>query len=157
MMEHSPAVESGTEVKENQSNTAENQQEPVVPSLSVTIPENDEEKPKEQLSPRTIQRMKKAEFLGNGPLLSTIWKMTYPDFIAKMFSALYNIIDSMFIGQYAGTTTEEKKNALAGVSLASPIEMCVIVGLSLIFAFCILYPIVKFIPNRGELERVTPI
>lgn len=78
--------------------------------------------------------MKKAEFLGNGPLLSTIWKMTYPDFIAKMFSALYNIIDSMFIGQYAGTTTEEKKNALAGVSLASPIEMCVIVGLSLIFA-----------------------
>ena len=92
MMEHSPAVESGTEVKENQSNTAENQQEPVVPSLSVTIPENDEEKPKEQLSPRTIQRMKKAEFLGNGPLLSTIWKMTYPDFIAKMFSALYNIL-----------------------------------------------------------------
>ena len=134
MMEHSPVVESGTEVKENQSNTAENQQEPVVPSLSVTIPENDEEKPKEQLSPRTIQRMKKAEFLGNGPLLSTIWKMTYPDFIAKIFSALYNIIDSMFIGQYAGTTTEEKKNALAGVSLASPIEMCVIVGLSLIFA-----------------------
>ena len=134
MMEHSPVVESGTEVKENQSNTAENQQEPVVSSLSVTIPENDEEKPKEQLSPRTIQRMKKAEFLGNGPLLSTIWKMTYPDFIAKMFSALYNIIDSMFIGQYAGTTTEEKKNALAGVSLASPIEMCVIVGLSLIFA-----------------------
>ena len=94
----------------------------------------EEKKDEVVLTPKDIERMKRADFLGNAPIGQTIWKMTYPDFIAKILGALYNIVDSMFIGKYAGDTVEETKNALAGVSLASPIEMCLLVGMSLIFA-----------------------
>ena len=96
--------------------------------------DNKEKKDPNELTPRTIEKMKKADFLGNGPLVSTIWKMTYPDFIAKIVSALYTLVDSICIGQFAGDTVEERKTALAGQSFASPVEMCIIVGFSLIFA-----------------------
>ena len=92
------------------------------------------EKKEEPSSPNSANKMKRAEFLGNGPLVKTIWSLTYPDFIAKLVAALYNLVDSMFIGQYAGSTVEEKKLALAGVSLVSPVEQCLLVGFSLIFA-----------------------
>ena len=114
---------------------SQNAEKDVVATISIdTASIEQETKPKEMMSPRTIERMRRADFLGNGPLVKTIWKMTYPDFIAKIVSSLYSLIDSVFIGQYAGSTVEEKKNSLAGVSLASPIEMCIIVALSLIFA-----------------------
>lgn len=112
------------------------EQQPTV----VIVPENKQEsnaapeKKEEPSSPGSADRMKRAEFLGNGPLVKTIWSLTYPDFIAKLVAALYNLVDSMFIGQYAGSTVEEKKLALAGVSLASPVEQCLLVGCSLIFA-----------------------
>lgn len=117
------------------SDNSQNVEKDVVASVSIdTSNLGQEEKQKEAMSPRSLERMRRADFLGNGPLIPTIWKMTYPDFIAKIASSLYSIIDSVFIGQYAGSTVEEKKNSLAGVSLASPIEMCIIVALSLIFA-----------------------
>ena len=109
-------------------------------NLTVKIPEDsnvansEEKKEQDELSPRTIEKMKKSEFLGNGPLVATIWKMTYPDLIAKVVSALYTLVDSICIGQFAGDTVEEKKTSLAGQSFASPIEMCILVGFSLIFA-----------------------
>ena len=116
-------------------NSAETDKVEVTPIKLDESPKPEEEKKSEEaLTPKDIERMKRADFLGNGPLGSTIWKMTYPDLIAKIISSFYNIADSVFIGQYAGSTVEEKKNSLAGVALASPIENCVIVGLSLIFA-----------------------
>ncbi|CBK25461.2 uncharacterized protein [Blastocystis hominis] len=112
------------------------------PSLDLTIkiPEDsnvaisEEKKKQDGLTPRTIEKMKKSEFLGNGPLVATIWKMTYPDLVAKVVSSLYTLVDSICIGQFAGDTVEERKISLAGQSFASPIEMCIMVGLSLIFA-----------------------
>ena len=105
-------------------------------TIDIVVTDNQQEdKEKEQVvTPRTEEKLKRAEFLGNGPLISTLWKMTYPDFIAKIISALYTLVDSMFVGQYSGSTVEETKNNLAGLSFASPIEMCLMVGLSLIFA-----------------------
>ena len=109
------------------------------PSVAVEMQQQqdntaDETKKDTPSSPKSAERMKRAEFLGNGPLVKTIWSLTYPDFIAKLVGALYNLVDSMFIGQYAGSTVEEKKLSLAGVSLAAPVEQCLLVGLSLIFA-----------------------
>ena len=57
------------------------------------------EKKEEPSSPNSANKMKRAEFLGNGPLVKTIWSLTYPDFIAKLLAALYNLVESMFIGQ----------------------------------------------------------
>ena len=96
------------------------------PSVAVEIEQQqdntaDETKKGTPSSPKSAERMKRAEFLGNGPLVKTIWSLTYPDFIAKLVGALYNLVDSMFIGQYAGSTVEEKKLSLAGVSLAAPV------------------------------------
>ena len=117
---------------------SESNEEPVKesPSIDIVVEDNqNENKEKEQVvTPRTEEKLKRAEFLGNGPLIGTLWKMTYPDFIAKIISALYTLVDSMFVGQYSGSTVEETKNNLAGLSFASPIEMCLMVGLSLIFA-----------------------
>lgn len=109
-------------------------------NLTVKIPDDsnvaisEEKKEHEELTPRTVEKMKKSEFLGNGPLVATIWKMTYPDLIAKIVSSLYTLVDSICIGQFAGATVEETKTSLAGQSFASPIEMCILVGFSLIFA-----------------------
>ena len=115
-----------------------NNEEPVkeTTTVDVAMPETPTEKKEDEqvMTPKTAEKMKKAEFLGNGPLVKTLWSLTYPDFIAKIIQALYTLIDSIFIGQFSGDTTEETKNNLAGVSFASPIEMCIMVGLSLIFA-----------------------
>ena len=87
------------------------------PSVAVEMQQQqdntaDETKKDTPSSPKSAERMKRAEFLGNGPLVKTIWSLTYPDFIAKLVGALYNLVDSMFIGQYAGSTVEEKKLSL---------------------------------------------
>ena len=108
-----------------------------VPPTPIEEDSNLQEAKKEEeeiMTPTEMERMKRADFLGNGPIGPTIWKMTYPDLIAKIVGSLYNVADSIFIGQFAGSTVEEKKNSLAGVALASPVENCVLVGLSLIFA-----------------------
>mgnify|MGYP004480651403 CR=1 FL=1 len=78
--------------------------------------------------------MKKAEFLGKGPLVKTMWSLTYPDLVAQMVGAVYNLADSIFVGQFSGSSVEEGKRALAGLSISAPIEQCLLVGLSLIFA-----------------------
>lgn len=113
-----------------------NEKDKVASTVEVVVMDNqNDNKEKEQvITPRTEEKMRKADFLGNGPLIGTLWKMTYPDFVAKIISAMYTLVDSMFVGQYSGSTVEETKNNLAGLSFASPLEMCLMVGLSLIFA-----------------------
>lgn len=117
---------------------SENNEEPIKesPTVEIVVLDNQSENKETEkvVTPRTEEKLKRAEFLGNGPLIPTLWKMTYPDFVAKIFSALYTLVDSMFIGQYSGNSVEETKNNLAGLSFASPIEMCLMVGMSLIFA-----------------------
>ena len=65
------------------SDNSQNVEKDVVASVSIdTSNLGQEEKQKEAMSPRSLERMRRADFLGNGPLIPTIWKMTYPDFIA---------------------------------------------------------------------------
>lgn len=66
--------------------------------------------------------MKKSEEMGKEPISKLLIKYSMPAVIAMMVNAIYNIIDRMFIGQYAG------ENALAGLTIIFPIMM-------IIFAF----------------------
>lgn len=63
-----------------------------------------------------------SDFMGTESVGKVMWKLTYPSLIAKMTSALYAVCDSMFIGQLAGETSEERSISLSAVSLAMPIE-----------------------------------
>jgi len=66
--------------------------------------------------------MKKSEEMGKEPISKLLIKYSMPAVIAMMVNAIYNIVDRMFIGQYAG------ENALAGLTIIFPIMM-------IIFAF----------------------
>ena len=111
----------------------------VMPETSVSesnTPEKTTSEEKEQSDEAIAaeKRMKKAEFLGKGPLVKTMWSLTYPDLVAQMVGAVYNLADSIFVGQFSGSSVEEGKRALAGLSISAPIEQCLLVGMSLIFA-----------------------
>lgn len=67
-------------------------------------------------TPAELEKAKRTDFLGHGPLGATIWKLTWPDFIGKVINALYTIVDAAFIGRLAGD------RELAAASFAMPLD-----------------------------------
>ena len=72
-----------------------------------------------------------SDFMGTESVGKVMWKLTYPSLIAKVTSALYAVCDSMFIGQLAGETSEERSLSLSAVSLAMPIEQGIVHSLAM--------------------------
>lgn len=65
--------------------------------------------------------------LGTDSILKLIIRFSIPAIIAMTVSALYNIIDRVFIGQFVG------ENALAGLSIANPV-LTIMYGIGAIFS-----------------------
>lgn len=64
------------------------------------------------------------ELLGQGPIRSLMIKFAVPSIIAMLVSALYNIVDQIFIGRYVGTLGN------AATNIAFPLAMsCTAIGL----------------------------
>lgn len=64
------------------------------------------------------------ELLGKGPIGSLMMKFAIPSIIAMLVSALYNIVDQVFIGRYVGTLGN------AATNIAFPLAMsCTAIGL----------------------------
>ena len=67
-----------------------------------------------------------SDFMEKESIGKVMWKLTYPSLIAKIASATYAVCDSMFVGQLAGSTSEERSTSLSAISLAMPIEQGII-------------------------------
>lgn len=61
--------------------------------------------------------MEKTKELGTQPILQLLAKYSIPAVIAMLVNAIYNVVDRIFIGNYAG------EGALAGLTIAFPIMM----------------------------------
>lgn len=70
--------------------------------------------------------MSKTQELGVEPIGKLLFKYSVPAIIAMMVNAIYNVVDRIFIGQFAG------ENALAGLTIAFPIMMLALAFASLI-------------------------
>lgn len=82
-------------------------------------------------SDETTLNSKSSSFMSTESIGKIMWKLTYPSLIAKLTSALYAVCDSMFIGQLAGETSEERSISLSAVSLAMPIEQGIVHSLAM--------------------------
>ena len=72
--------------------------------------------------------MGKTKELGTKPIGALLAQYSIPAVIAMLVNAIYNVVDRIFIGQYAG------ENALAGLTIAFPIMMMIFAFASLIGA-----------------------
>ncbi|WP_105617015.1 MATE family efflux transporter [Vallitalea okinawensis] len=70
--------------------------------------------------------MDKTQQLGTAPIGKLLTQYSVPAIIAMIVNAIYNIVDRIFIGQYAG------ENALAGLTVTFPMMMLIIAFASLI-------------------------
>lgn len=61
------------------------------------------------------------ERMGTAPVLGLIFKMSLPAMFSMLISALYNVVDSMFLGSYGGNS-----DALTAVSLAYPMQLLMV-------------------------------
>ena len=64
---------------------------------------------------------KNTERMGTAPVLGLIFKMSLPAMFSMLIQALYNVVDSMFLGAYGGNS-----DALTAVSLAYPMQLLMI-------------------------------
>ena len=62
----------------------------------------------------------RGKLLGSTPILSLLAKMAIPATIAMSVTALYNVVDAMFIGRGVGSL------AIGGLSIAFPIQMVIV-------------------------------
>lgn len=62
---------------------------------------------------------RKSERLGTEPILPLLFKLSIPSIIAMAIQALYNVVDSIYVGHLS-------KEALSALSLAYPIQMVLI-------------------------------
>ncbi|MDO5123495.1 MAG: MATE family efflux transporter [Eubacteriales bacterium] len=62
-----------------------------------------------------------AERMGKAPLLPLIFKMSLPAMFSMLIQALYNVVDSVFLGHYG-----DGSEALTAVSLAYPLQLLLI-------------------------------
>lgn len=64
---------------------------------------------------------KNTERMGTAPVFGLILKMSLPAMFSMLIQALYNVIDSMFLGAYGGNS-----DALTAVSLAYPMQLLLV-------------------------------
>jgi len=62
----------------------------------------------------------KSSFLEKEPVLQLISRLSLPAIVGMIAQALYNVVDAIFLGQGVGML------AIAGVSVAFPIQMIII-------------------------------
>lgn len=62
---------------------------------------------------------KKSERMGTEPILSLLFKLSIPSIIAMAIQALYNVVDSIYVGRLS-------TDALSALSLSFPIQMIII-------------------------------
>lgn len=79
-----------------------------------------------KLESKDTNEYSKADFMANESVGKVIWKLTYPSIIAKVVSALYAVCDTIFISKMAGESEDERRNALAAITLAMPLEQGII-------------------------------
>jgi len=58
----------------------------------------------------------RAKMLGEGKILSLIWKFSIPAIVGMLTNALYNVVDRVFLGRGVGSL------ALAGITVCFPIQ-----------------------------------
>lgn len=95
----------------------------------VVVIENDDLSKKSispKLEDKEANEYSKADFMANESVGKVIWKLTYPSIIAKVVSALYAVCDTIFISNMAGDNEDDRRNALAAVTLAMPLEQGII-------------------------------
>lgn len=63
--------------------------------------------------------LKKSDDLGTEPIVSLMFSLSIPSIIAMVINALYNVVDSIYIGRLS-------KEALSALSLAFPIQLILI-------------------------------
>lgn len=66
-------------------------------------------------------KSKNTERMGTAPVLGLIFKMSLPAMFSMLIQALYNVVDSMFLGAYGGNS-----DALTAVSLAYPMQLLMV-------------------------------
>ncbi|MCF7941152.1 MAG: MATE family efflux transporter, partial [Spirochaetia bacterium] len=59
------------------------------------------------------------DFMGTQPMGSLLAKLSIPAMIGMMVNAMYNLVDTIFVGQGAGPL------AIAGLSIAFPVQMLI--------------------------------
>lgn len=64
--------------------------------------------------------------LGTKPIITLLAKYSIPAVVAMLVNAIYNVVDRIFIGQFAG------ENALAGLTIAFPVMVIIFAFASLI-------------------------
>lgn len=60
--------------------------------------------------------MRDASFLGTQPVSRLLWKFSVPAITGTVITALYNVVDSIFVGQGIGEL------ALTAVTVAFPVQ-----------------------------------
>ncbi|MCK5077254.1 MAG: hypothetical protein KAR38_12810 [Calditrichia bacterium] len=63
---------------------------------------------------------KEKEFLGSNNINKLLIKLSLPAMIAMLANAMYNVIDTIFIGQGIGTL------GIGGIAIALPIQMIIL-------------------------------
>lgn len=137
---HSPSVPAAPEHSESMKPAEP--KEPAVevnPPMDNQITPTDKKSDENESSSKEESVMKKEEnnnyassdFMAQDSIGKAMWKLTYPSLIAKVVSAMYAVCDSMFIGQLAGETQDERTVALAAVSFAMPLEQGIIHSLAM--------------------------
>lgn len=68
-----------------------------------------------------VKKISNTERMGTAPVLGLIFKMSLPAMFSMLIQALYNVVDSMFLGSYGGNS-----DALTAVSLAYPMQLLMV-------------------------------
>lgn len=68
-----------------------------------------------------VKKNKNTERMGTAPVLGLIFKMSLPAMFSMLIQALYNVVDSIFLGSYGGNS-----DALTAVSLAYPMQLLMV-------------------------------
>jgi len=91
----------------------------------------------------------RAKLLGEGKILTLIWKFSIPAIVGMLTNALYNVVDRIFLGQGVGSL------ALAGITICFPV-MTMMMALSMLIGIgsATLISIRLGEGKRDEAERI---
>ena len=64
----------------------------------------------------------KSEFLGKESIGKLLFKLSAPVIVGMLVQALYNVVDTFFVGQVYGADSVQ---AIGGLSIAFPIQMII--------------------------------